>query len=60
MPASPPAWLLVTADVFAITSLIMLVMYLFNKLECNKYVHATLFLQVVLLFLALVAYRTSR
>ena len=55
----PPAWLLVSADVISITSCVLLALYLLNRLECNKFVRVTLALQVLLLFLALVAFRTS-
>lgn len=57
---TPPPWLLVSADVISLTSCALLVLYLLNRLECNKFVRVTLALQVLLLFLALVAFRTSR
>lgn len=44
------------ADVFAVASCVLLLMYLLNKLECNKFVRLTLALQVALLLLAMVAY----
>lgn len=55
----PPSWLLVSSDIISITSCTLLVLYLLDKLECNKFVRLSLALQVLLLFLALVAYRTK-
>lgn len=58
MPAArpPPEWLLGAADVFSIASCVLLLMYLLNRLECNKFVRLTLSLQVAFLLLALLAY----
>lgn len=56
---APPPWLLVSSDVICVTSCTLLVLYLLNRLECNKFVRVSLALQALLLFLALVAYRTS-
>lgn len=56
MPPAPPAWLVTSANVATLLSCVLLVMYLLNKLECNKFVRLTLALQVVVVTLALLAY----
>lgn len=55
--ADPPAWLLFAADVACIVNITLLVMYLTNRLECNKYVKMVLTMQALVLVLALVAFR---
>ena len=52
----PPRWLMVSFDALSIVSCALLLMYLFNKLECNKFVRLTLGIQVGMLALAIVAY----
>lgn len=52
----PPAWLVIAANVFGLTTTVMLFMYLTGSLECNRYVRLTLALQVGLLALTLVAW----
>lgn len=56
MPPQPPKWLLVAVNVLSVVSCVLLVMYLMNKLECNKFVRLTLAIQVGVLALAVVAY----
>lgn len=52
----PPQWLMMSFDALSIVSSALLIMYLFNKLECNKFVRLTLGIQVGMLALAIVAY----
>ena len=56
MSPNPPQWLLTVADVASVVSCTMLLMYLFNRLECNKFVRLSLAIQVGILGLAVVAY----
>lgn len=51
----PPQWFTTTAYVLTLGSCVLLLMYLLNKLECNKFVRLTLAIQVVILMLAMVA-----
>lgn len=52
----PPGWLVMTARVFSLATMVMLVMYLTGTLECNKFVRLALALQVGILALALLAW----
>lgn len=52
----PPEWFMLGANVISIFSCAILILYLMNKLECNKYVRMMLAGQAGFVLLALIAY----
>lgn len=41
---APPQWLVAIACVTQVTGIVLFIMYLMGKLECNKYVHTVLWM----------------
>lgn len=52
----PPRWLITVANVLAILSCTLLIMYLIGRLECNRFVRLSLAIQIALVLLTLYAF----
>ena len=56
MALKPPTWLMVVVNIISVISLVTLIMYLVDRMECNKFVRLNLAMQVAVVLLALFAY----
>lgn len=59
MAKKVPNWLVVSTNVLSLASCVLLIMYLLDKLECNKFVRLALAIQLVIVALAMLAYAMS-